>query len=78
MDRSMAERSSDKAEQKVTQIISRGAAPDILDDGYERRWAIGALKDYASHPRSADIVVERAEAAIEQLSDETSEEGDDE
>lgn len=74
----MTQTSSEKVDQKVTQIISRGADPEILEEGYERQTAIPFLNDYATHPRSTETVVERAEAAIEQLSDDTDEEDGDE
>ncbi|WP_248911085.1 hypothetical protein [Halocatena marina] len=57
---------SDKIDQKVERIISTGNIPTI-DDGYERERIVRGLDDYATHPDSSEIVVERAEKAIEQL-----------
>ncbi len=54
--------------QKVEQIISTGDMPAI-EGSYERDQAIGLLEDYASHPDSGDLVVERAQNAVEQLTD---------
>lgn len=51
---------------KVEQIISTGEIPSA-ESGYERDQMLGLLKDYADHPDSGDLVVERAEDAIEQL-----------
>lgn len=64
--------SSAKVEQKVEWIISTGRIPDI-EDGYESDRAGRMLSDYATHPNSDDLVVKRAENAIEALAGENEE-----